>query len=253
MVKTFLLVMIQFLKTKALVRVISLCKRDKNIFEIRLLNAQIVDRHLETRKQIKYLGQPFMVVVNQNTARRITYLKTVNTFHALKGRGGQVATKEDHDVVAQPQLCLEFLGLSYGFDPSFPDKSHLLAKNFRLLHVVSGHKDRSSLLLVEAPDGFPDPARYVRIETDGWLVEEEEFRVVDESLAEGKFLLGAGGEPSNRMLPNSRRSKRSRSSSILRFLVFLKDRRAWHSIRYFPERSCSTKNWRARMTDSSSG
>ena len=41
---------------------------------------------------------------------------------------------------------------------------------------------------------LPDPAGHVRVQADGGLVQEQELRVIEQGLGEGKLLLRPGGE-----------------------------------------------------------
>src|SRR4030042_1035405 len=70
-VKTFLLVMIQFLNTKALVFVSSSCKSNKDIFKIRLLNTKIMNEYFLADEEIQDLGQPLAMIIHKDAAGRV--------------------------------------------------------------------------------------------------------------------------------------------------------------------------------------
>ena len=73
-VKTFLLVMIQFLKTKAWTLVSSSCKSDKDVLKIGLLNGEVPDGDPFPHKLVEDPGEPFLVVIHQDTAGRIIHV-----------------------------------------------------------------------------------------------------------------------------------------------------------------------------------
>ena len=83
-VKTFLLVMTQFLNAKALALVISSCKSNKNVFKIGLLDGKVVDENTLADEQIQNMGQSFAMIVYENMTRRIPDLKAINTLHRFE-------------------------------------------------------------------------------------------------------------------------------------------------------------------------
>jgi hypothetical protein len=83
-VKTFLLVMTQFLNAKALAFVISSCKSDKHVFKIGLLNGKVMDENTLADDQIQNMGQSFAMIIDKNVTRRIPDLKAINALHGFE-------------------------------------------------------------------------------------------------------------------------------------------------------------------------
>src|SRR5512137_747923 len=128
-VNTFLLVMIQFLNTKALVLVNSSCKSHEDIFQIRLLNTKIVNECFLADKEIQDLGQAFVMVIHKDPAAGVAGLKRIDSFQTLKRFGVQRTAEGDDDGVSQAQLAFQILGFAEGLDSSVLDEGDLLAKS----------------------------------------------------------------------------------------------------------------------------
>jgi hypothetical protein len=119
--------MIQFLKTKALVFVSSLCISDKDILKIRLLNPKVVDKDLPAHEELQNLGQAFAVVIDLNAAKGIAHLNLIGPLKATESLCLDGSVEGDGNGVAQPQFILQVLGLAHGLDPSVLDESDPLA------------------------------------------------------------------------------------------------------------------------------
>lgn len=65
-------------------------------------------------------------------------------------------------------------------DESFVDDSHICAKHLCLFEVVSGQYDGHTFF-IEITQKIPHPTSEFYIHSGGWFVEDEEFRVMDES------------------------------------------------------------------------
>ena len=68
-----------------------------------------------------------------------------------------------------------------------------VAERFRLVHVVRGEDDRAALAF-HGPDDFPQRAAALRIEPGGRLVEEDDFRIVDQGQRQRQPLRLPAGE-----------------------------------------------------------
>lgn len=105
---------------------------------------------------------------------------------------GAVAECELDDVLAA-EPGDQIGGGAEGDDLSLVDDGDAVAKAFGLIHVVSG-KDGRAAPALEISDDVPELAAGLRIEAGGRLVEEEEFRITDQSERDREPALLAAGE-----------------------------------------------------------